>query len=186
MSKHRAVALLLTIFAALPATVAEAHALDPSFEVQVGEYLVDIGYEPDPLTSETYARFSFELWLNERGNPVEYSHVWVRIMRDSTTLFASGIHRQAVGPTTLLYTFPDAGAYVLDISYRTEDSEVAATEIPITVTRGADGNRSVFAVSIVAFCALLAAAALSAWRGAWRTPFRFWQRRDLDQGDISR
>lgn len=139
MHRTKQLTLVLVLAALMPSLV-YAHGLGASFEQQSGEYLIDVGYEPEFPEAERQARFDFELWRFEEEQvaysdrtPIPYSHVWVRILKERMTIFASGIHRQDIGPTTLLYMFPSEGEYTLIVSYRGEGGEVASAEFAITV-----------------------------------------------------
>jgi hypothetical protein len=112
-----------------------AHSTGNSFEVRQGDHLIDIGYEFE-IREGSATRFDFSLLDAENKSPEEYAHVWVRILKDDSTIFATGVHRASLGPTTLLYTFTDKDTYTLSASFRSDDEEIAAATMPVTVVAG--------------------------------------------------
>ncbi|OGG56907.1 hypothetical protein A3D71_00270 [Candidatus Kaiserbacteria bacterium RIFCSPHIGHO2_02_FULL_55_20] len=113
---------------------AEAHVTGLSWVATSTPYIVDIGYDSDEFQTGLNARFDFQLLDEKSGNTTPYDHVWVRFAHGDTTLLATGIRRQQLGPTTLLYGFKDSGAYTLEASFRDEDgNDMAAVSFPVTV-----------------------------------------------------
>lgn len=135
----RTIQLLFLIAALVPFSQADAHALGASFEATSTPYLIDVGYDPEVFETQRSARFDFELRDLESRDYVTYDHVWVRIIREKRTLLATGVRRQDIGPTTLLYLFGEPGTYMLEVSYRRIDGEeFASTSFPLTVVPGKD------------------------------------------------
>ncbi len=124
---------------------AAAHAGGASFETESGAYTIDIGYEPETFETARYVRFDFDL-LREDA-PAAYDDVWVRVLREDRTEFATGIRRQPVGPTTMLYTFHEAGVYTLEASYRAGGQEIATGSFTVEVAQS-EGDRDSYALSV--------------------------------------
>jgi hypothetical protein len=139
-----------------------AHESGASWEEQVGEYLIDIGYEPEEFRAGDSIRFDFAL-KDSTGATENFDEVWVRIVDETSkkTALATGIRRQSVGPTTLLYAFGHKGPYSLEASYRTADGEeIAAHAFPVAVTPDQQkGPAPLFLIGIGA----LALAGLCVW-----------------------
>lgn len=141
------VTALLFVFAmmlALP-SLALAHTVGASWNIPYqGGYTVDIGYDPTTFVAGTYTRFDFLLWKGpaNTGDPVDYAQIWIRITRSgNNTVLATGIWKQPIGPTTLLYEFQDPGNYTLEASYRDKDgNDIAIASIPITVAAASGGS----------------------------------------------
>lgn len=117
--------------------LAFAHSSGLSWQSPSGSYVVDVGYTPDTFSVGTAITFDFI--LRQELTPVTpYSHVWVRIVHNKETLLATGIVRQAVAPTTLVYMPLLPGDYVLEASYRDADgTEIAAASLPFSVAEDA-------------------------------------------------
>lgn len=113
-----------------------AHGSGLSFEKEVGEYLVDIGYDSEPRTGVP-VRFEFNL-LTLAGEPASFDEVWVRILEEKMTSLAGPIRGQELGRTTLLYEFSDEGVYTLDVSYRKNGNELAEAAFDLLVGAGAE------------------------------------------------
>ncbi len=159
------IAILALLFGALNVS---AHGEGLSWEVTSGPHLIDVGYEPETFVAGRYIRFDLLLREPVSGEVLTmYDHVWVRIRKDKETLLATGIVRQALGPTTLLYTPDSAGDYALEVSYRdAEGEEVAEAELPFTVS---SGSGSFMVPWYVAVLGVLAGALLSRLLPARRT-----------------
>lgn len=165
-------ALVLLFLLACAARV-DAHGLGASFEATSTPYIVDVGYDPVDFVAGYSSRFGLEL-LNEARDILEYDHAWVRITREGVTVLATGIAKQSLGPTTLLYVFQTPGEYTLHVSYRTEEDVLAEASFPIQVVE--DGRFGSFSPWIAAaFVAgfLLATVAFVAWRRIMKKPVAF-------------
>jgi hypothetical protein len=133
----RSLALIFILAAGMP-LIAQAHTTGAFWNAQDGPYTVDLGYDPASFTAGQYTRFDFLLWKGpaDTGTSANFAQVWVRIMRTDgrSTLLATGIWKQPIGPTTLLYEFQEPGAYTMETSYRDADgNEIAVASFPISV-----------------------------------------------------
>ena len=126
-----------------------AHGMGESLEKVVGEYKVDIGYDPATLEAGSRSSFDFDLILNETGERSEFGYVWVRIVKGGQTVFASGIHRPSVGNTSMLYTFSEGGEYDLNVGFRNEDEKIVETLFPITVQSASNAADSGSGISFL-------------------------------------
>ena len=135
----------------ITSTPALAHTTGASWVATSSPYIIDVGYDPMTSTAGNYTRFDFILWKDtlNTGEQVDYGHVWVRILKDDKTLLATGIYRQPLGPTTLLYRFQEPGSYILEASFRAGDgSDLAVAKFPITVaSAGVSGAPFIAALS---------------------------------------
>lgn len=146
MKDTLSVFFLATLLASFSfAQIASAHTTGASFTQTSNGYTIDVGYNPISITARDYASFDFLFWkgaatspTNPTGTPADYAQVWIRIIRDKETLLATGVMHQQYGPTTLLYSFPEAGNYTMEASFRTaEGDEIAIASIPISVAPAA-------------------------------------------------
>lgn len=137
-------AIGLFVFALLAMTApAFAHTTGSSWNVPSGPYTVDVGYDPITFVAGQYTRFDFLLWKGPANTspPAPFDQVWIRIQKEDDTLLATGILKQSVGPTTLLYEFTQPGSYTLEASYRDADgNDIATSSFPITVEGGQGGT----------------------------------------------
>ncbi len=118
----------------VPARGVFAHGDGVSFEKEVGNYLVDIGYEPEKPEVGTPVRLDFELSDKTSGATAAFSSVWVRIEKDKSTVFASGIHHPEFGKTGLLYTFGEPGTYTISARFQNNEDTIAETSFSLTVS----------------------------------------------------
>lgn len=123
----------LFLLLALPV---EAHFNGSSWEEIKGEYLVDVGYDAESFVAGEYVRFDFSLKDAPAQHPEDFAEVWVRVVSaEEGTRLATGVRRQPIGPTTLLYVFDRAGAYSLEVSFRDENGkDLATSSMPVAVT----------------------------------------------------
>jgi hypothetical protein len=112
-----------------------AHGLGLSWERQVGDHTVDIGYDPVPM-EDTRLLLDFELWGDtEKTIAVEYDRIWVRMQIAGQTIFATGIGKAPLGPTTLLLLLPQglSGEAEILVRYEKEGAVIAEALFPMTV-----------------------------------------------------
>src|SRR3989344_1729945 len=81
----------------LGAALAYAHSEGTSLEKQVGDYVVDIGYEPEELRTGERLLLDFNL-LSTEGSPVDFTSVWVRLESEGETLLATWVANPESGP----------------------------------------------------------------------------------------
>lgn len=130
MVNFRYVSLLLLILV----NPVFAHGTGTSFEEQIGNYLVDVGYTPRNVVSNETMRFDFSLIdTREDGPIVSFSDVWVRIEKDGTTFFAGGVHKPVFGPTGVTYIFPEAGVYTVNFRFQNDGEKIVESTFPIEV-----------------------------------------------------
>lgn len=161
---HRAfvtTSLTLLAFAIMlaGAKAAEAHFVGNSWEYLTGKYLIDVGYDTNAFSAGSYVRFDFALKDAVTKDPSGFSSVWVRMVEgkeQKSTILATGIHRQEVGPTTLLFVFPKKGEYSMEASFRNAKGEdMATTSFPIVVEAGPGTDVTPY---LIAFIGVLAGA----------------------------
>ena len=143
------------------ASQADAHVTGLSWTATTTPYVVDIGYDPNEFQAGQSARFDFVLRDEKTGDIAPYDHVWVRLMHDDTTLLATGVRRQSIGPTTLLYGLNEPGAYTMEASFRdAEGNDLAVTSFPMSVRDDASGH-DLYIVAGIIFVVGLIVGALS-------------------------
>lgn len=120
--------LLIFLFLALPAF---AHETGPSVEVEVGEYLIDIGYSTFAPQADEVVLFDFGLTREEAA--VSFDDVWVRIESEEGVVFASGIHNAPFGGARMSYRFPEGGTYTVATRFENVDGTLAETSFELEV-----------------------------------------------------
>ena len=112
---------------------ASAHGDTPSFETEVGSYLVDIGYSTENPTTEEALLFDFS--ITNSGKEVLFSDVWVRIEDENkAVVLATGVHNAAFGGPRLSYVFPKEGTYTIFTRFENQDSSIAEASFPLTIS----------------------------------------------------
>ena len=146
-----AIAVILTgLF--IGSTMVSAHGVGSSFEEQVGETLVDIGYNVEDFTTDTSVVFDFSI-KNDEGRELPFTDVWVRIVRDKSTVFATGIYNASLGGAIMTYTFPGTGEYELSARFQDDGKSIVEATFPLVVTSGASrlGENGSVIVSVLSF-----------------------------------
>lgn len=110
-----------------------AHGEGKSYEETVGNFLVDIGYNPPQPEAGSPVSFDFNLIDKTSGQPAPFTDIWVQVIKDGETILATGIHKQEIGATTLLYAFPQAGDYEVAVRYQDADKEIVQASFPLTI-----------------------------------------------------
>ncbi|MEX2008011.1 MAG: hypothetical protein WD850_00730 [Candidatus Spechtbacterales bacterium] len=113
-----------------------AHGTGASFEADVDQYRIDVGYEPEQMSVDIATLFDFLLQDRQTGEDVAFSDVWVRISQGNQTVFASGVARPRFGTTTLTYLFPRAGSYELSVRFQNQGEAIVESTFPLTVKEG--------------------------------------------------
>lgn len=136
-----------------------AHNLGASHEEIVGQYLIDIGYDPIAPVGGDQLLLDLNLWDKEKEQAVEFSSAWVRIEREGKTLLATGVHRPEFGAMTVLTRLPPEGGEVL-VSVRFESGleSIAETRFPLTVApeeKPAIGVRESFFIGAGVLCGVI-------------------------------
>ena len=132
--------------------VAFAHGDGASFERQVGDYIVDVGYEPEnPQVGE---RLLLDLnILNADESPQDFTSVWVRLEEGGGSVLATGVAKSAVGPTTLLMKMPSAGEFTLYARFELSGTVLAEASFSLSVGEGeqsSSGNSDNWLLSALA------------------------------------
>jgi len=123
---------IISIFFFHTTTQIYAHGSGGELTKEQDGYTFDIGYEPEELSTSEPVNLDFKLLKD--GTPVEFSDVWVRIEKGTQTIFATGIHKQNLGATTLLYQFPTGGTYTLNVRYQDNGETLSESAFPISIT----------------------------------------------------
>lgn len=126
------ITIIFTLLLACINTRSYAHGTGGDFIKEQNGYTIDIGY--DPQTFYVGEAVNFDFTLKKDTLKQEFSDVWVRITQDTKTVFATGVHSQDLGGTTLLYEFEKEGNYTLHVRYQKDGENIAEVEFPIIVT----------------------------------------------------
>ena len=131
--------LSVTVFLFLPFLITTGHGSGGSFEVTENKYTIGIGYDVETIEANTPVRFDFNILKEQAPTHVDFQSLWVRLETqdpEQHTVFASGIHKPSIGLPTMLFTFPDPGAYTLYARFETQNNEkIVEVNIPFFVEK---------------------------------------------------
>jgi hypothetical protein len=116
--------------------LSQAHGAGASWEKVVGEYKVDVGYNPTAIVSGASQRLDFNILNSGSGEQVSFANVWVRISQGEQTVFASGIKKPGFGTAGMVFTFPKQGDYILSVRFENSTQSIAEAEFPVSVAEG--------------------------------------------------
>ncbi len=120
-----AVFLLLIGTSFIPSAV--AHTNGASYEEVVGDYLLDIGYNPETIFANDVVRFDFGLYPIDQ--PTEstdvFSDVWVVITQESELVFSGNLHRPSFNVIAFSTIFNQSGEYKLHARFEQSGEYVA-------------------------------------------------------------
>jgi hypothetical protein len=143
---------LASLMIAMP-LVASAHATLASFEKEVPQGYIDIGYDPDPVKAGGRLLLNLDLLQEKGGASVPFDQVWVRVHEDSKTYLATGVGRARLGPTTVLLQLPENTTEKLSLFVRFEKNgtPVAEAEFPVPVETVSPVSRYAGALLMLVF-----------------------------------
>lgn len=116
----------------LGGATAAAHLGGTFYEETVGEYVIDIGYEPGEPRTDSVLVLDFSLLHAADRTPADFSHVWVRLEQEEKTLVATGVGRSALGATTFLYKTGDTAAPIT-VHARFEEGTATLAEASFSI-----------------------------------------------------
>lgn len=150
MNTLRMLVVVVLLSTALP-TLVFAHPNGTSWEQVFNQYKVDVGYDPANFVAGQPVRLDFNVTREQGGQDVDFADVWVRVTQGETTVFAGGIHKPSIGRAGMTFTFPQAGAYSMNVRFeKTGESLVDAT-FPITVNAPAVPKKHFQPLTLVAW-----------------------------------
>jgi len=126
----------------------EAHGTGASYEETVGEYTVDIGYDPEIVESRSVTRLDFGIVEKESGRGAEFTDVWLRITKDNVVFFAGGIDNATLGGARVTYNFPEPGVYIISARYQNSGDALAELEFELAVLGEKSDGSSIEVVSL--------------------------------------
>lgn len=133
---HMKGAFLLSIVAVLSLPfMASAHAWGASLEKVIGDYHIDIGYEPPVLMGGDRVVFDFTLLQATASTSVPFDYVWVRLRANDQAVLSTGVHKAELGPTSLLLELAEEteGDLEVYVRYQKDDEKLTESEFVIPV-----------------------------------------------------
>ena len=116
----------------------QAHTTGFSHEETIGNYHVDIGYDPEIPRAQDRLLLDLGL-LDTAGMAVPFTHVWVRIEQDGKTVLATGVGRATYGPTTLFMMTPATVApLTVHVRFELEGEKLVETSFELPMQAGKD------------------------------------------------
>ncbi|HEY4496954.1 MAG TPA: hypothetical protein VI432_02290 [Candidatus Paceibacterota bacterium] len=109
-----------------------AHGNELSFEKQVDDFLIDIGYGESQITAGAPTRLDFNIVDTKKNETVEFDNVFVRINEGEKTIFAGSILK-SIFSRGITYTFPHGGDYELYIRFQKDTDAITEAAFPIKV-----------------------------------------------------
>lgn len=131
MKKKLAAFIFLGIIPLFITSNTYSHGNELEYLEDKNGYRIDVGYGPVEMYANEPSNFDFRLLKD--GRDTEYTDIWVRIIQDTQTIFATGIHNQDFGGSTLLYEFPKGGEYTVNIRYQNDGETLVESEFPVTI-----------------------------------------------------
>lgn len=150
MNTLRMLLTLVLLSAVLP-TFVFAHPNGTSWEQVFNQYKVDVGYDPSSFVVGEPVRLDFNVTREQGGQDVDFADVWVRVVRDETTVFATGVHKPSIGRAGMTFTFPAAGAYSLHVRFEKAGESIVDATFPMTVNPLAVPKKTVQPLVVLAW-----------------------------------
>ncbi len=139
-------AVLAAFIIGAPKLAAHAHGLIQTVTQEIGNNIVELGY--DTLSIEAGAPARFDLKLREKfgGAPVEFTDVWLRIEQAGAKTVFAGSLLPILGEAGAIITLPEAGSYSFSVRFGKGGEKLAEAAFPITakVAERPEANSSPF------------------------------------------
>ena len=115
--------------------------LDGGFDQEVNGYLIDVGYDPNPIFADYPLMLSIGVLNATTQAPIEVSKVWVRLSTEEGVVYAA-THLPEHGVAPLSMILPKAGEYTLSVRFYQGDGpkSIASADFPLTVNGGAGSS----------------------------------------------
>jgi ABC-type cobalt transport system substrate-binding protein len=125
--------LLMVGMAVLSVPLSPAHMAGGA-DKRVGDYLIDMGYDPNPLFSGYPATFSVGLINATLETPIDVEKVWVRISTPDRVVYA-GTHLPENGFAPISLVIPEGSNYTMSVRFYEEGQarSLASADFPIDV-----------------------------------------------------
>ncbi|HVW66598.1 MAG TPA: hypothetical protein VHA78_02600 [Candidatus Peribacteraceae bacterium] len=115
--------------------LASAHSDQPSYEKQIGPYLLDIGYSQAPVPGQP-VRFDFDLYTNTGAdvNYASFNDITFSITKDGQLIVSQTIQNTQPNVPTYTYTFPTEGVYAVAVTYERGKDAPLSTSFDLRVS----------------------------------------------------
>jgi len=112
-----------------------AHGDQPSFEKQIGPYLLDIGYSQAPVPAQR-VKFDFDLYTITGAdvNYASFNDIKFSITKDGQSLVSQTIQNTQPNVPTYAYTFPTEGVYTIGVTYERGKDTPLSTSFDLKVS----------------------------------------------------
>ncbi len=130
--------ILFSLIIALLPAISFAHGDRPSFEAEVGPYLIDVGYDVVGFRPGEEVTFDFDLFKDPNGTPSfePFDLLRVEIFKGEEIVHTQEVVNQQNFVPSMKYTFPVEGSYKLSVSYIKDGSSIADATFDIAVSAG--------------------------------------------------
>ena len=94
-------------------------------DIEGGETIIDIGYDPSPIIAETPAFILISVQNSTTVQELNTSSLWVRVDNpNQKTLFAGKLVREPTGAYSFTMNFPEAGEYPIKMRFAGEKGNI--------------------------------------------------------------
>lgn len=120
---------LLLVFSVVPV---RAHGDQETITAESGEYLPEIRYDLTDISVYGSTTIDF-LLKNKDSEDVDFDSVWVKIEKDGELLFAGPLSKRQIGPTSITYSLPQEGEYLISARFQNNEDSLAEASFPLVV-----------------------------------------------------
>jgi len=112
-----------------------AHQEGVSFDQVVGEYRVDIGYNPPSPQIGAPFVFDFDLFQSSATSsiPVDFDSVWVQVKQNNIALYTTRVDKVPSEDATLSYVSQVSGEITVYVRYERNNQTLVETIVPISI-----------------------------------------------------
>ncbi len=134
--------LVMAVLSLVP-MLACAHGSGLSLQKNVDVYSVDVHHTlPFQVGVPTWVNFFLSFAADQR--PAGFTDVDVSLVKDNRSVFKTNVNKKRGIATGAIITFPDAGDYIMYVTYNNDKTILADTSFPIRVQPAANSAPALF------------------------------------------
>ncbi len=140
-----ALRIIAVLLCGLVPVLAFAHTDQKSFELEIGNYFVDVGYDEDfGVGKDTL--LDFQIFQVSTDTPFEYSSMSVSVGSGSTVQWSRTIKKPDLGKAITSIVPAESGHWELRVIFTSDSTVIADASFPITI---AESNHSPYSAPLV-------------------------------------
>lgn len=97
------------------------------------KYIMEIRYDPLDSSFGLASPITFYLKEKETDADATYQTIYVKMTKQDMTVFSAPITKPDIGPTSIMYKFPEGGEYQLDVHFQNQTETIADSSFVLKI-----------------------------------------------------